>query len=272
MKNIIIEQTEEDLKNIVRTTSDHILRILLTDQTTKTGLIWGTDNYGYEPSSSMDLEKVRTNDIIPRVFKNKEIQKKRTKQKAECFTPISIVKKMNDDFDKDFKGTFEDYIGRTQLEVCCGEAPFCVNRYDTVSGEWMDIPDRVGLLDRKLKKVSEQCHNEKDWLKYAIGSLTTSYGYEWQGDSLLLARLNVLWTMNDYYKVRFGRDLKDNLMVWFAYIITGNFIQMDGLTMNIPMTDTPAGSVKWNWGGEPTLILFKDADDNTGTKTYLASI
>ncbi|MGY3814739.1 hypothetical protein ACWOA6_04255 [Globicatella sulfidifaciens] len=42
------------------------------------------------------------NIIKPRALKSKEMQKERTKSKAEVFTPTWIVKKQNDEIEKDY--------------------------------------------------------------------------------------------------------------------------------------------------------------------------
>ena len=57
------------------------------------------------------------------------------------------------------------------------------------------------------------------------------YGYEWQGDNLLLARENLLMTFLDYYKAKFGADKIPQMksLLYIAYIISWNFWQMDGL-------------------------------------------
>lgn len=49
--------------------------------------------------------------------------------------------------------TWEDYVKDTRLEVSCGEAPYLVSRYGVVSGIDIDIKDRIGILDRKLRVI-----------------------------------------------------------------------------------------------------------------------
>ena len=49
--------------------------------------------------------------------------------------------------------TWEDYVKSKRLEISCGEAPYLVSRYDTVTGKTIKIEDRIGLLDRKLRVV-----------------------------------------------------------------------------------------------------------------------
>ena len=48
-----------------------------------------------------------------------------------------------------------------RLEISCGEAPYLVSRYDTVTGETIPISQRIGLLDRKLRVISENTDTEE---------------------------------------------------------------------------------------------------------------
>ena len=124
--------------------------------------------------------------IRPRVLKSKEEQTDRVKDMAEVFTPSWVVKKMVDYLDI--------AIDTRCLELTCGEAPFLVSRYDATTGEPIAIGERVGVLDRKLRLVNEQQLSDEDWLGQVQLAFQTTYGYEWQGDNLLLARENLLYT------------------------------------------------------------------------------
>lgn len=42
-----------------------------------------------------------------------------------------------------------------RIEISCGEAPYLVSRYDTVTGEFIELLSRIVLLDRKLRVVTE---------------------------------------------------------------------------------------------------------------------
>jgi len=64
----------------------------------------------------------------------------------------------------------------------------------------------------------------------------SSYGYEWQGDSLLIARENLLYTFFDYYHDQFKETPSIELQNEFAEIIVWNIFQMDGLKYVIPMS------------------------------------
>ena len=164
--------------------------------------------------------------IRPRVLKSKEEQTDRVKDMAEVFTPSRVVKMMVDYVDID--------INTLCMELTCGEAPFLVSRYDATTGQPIAISERVGVLDRKLRLVNERQLNDKDWLGQVRLAFQTTYGYEWQGDNLLLARENMLYTFVDYYEERFGAVPDITLLQDFAEIISWNLWQMDGLSYSIP--------------------------------------
>ena len=84
--------------------------------------------------------------------------------------------------------------------MTCGEAPYLVSRYDTVTGEIIPIDRRIGLLDRKLRVVNENAASEEEWLTWARRAVQSCYGYEFQGDNLLLARQNILFSYIEYYE------------------------------------------------------------------------
>ena len=172
--------------------------------------------------------------------KSKEEQLIRTRDKAEVFTPLSIVKQMNDACDRAevIESNWQDYVSLLKLEITCGEAPFIVSRYDPVSDkqELLPLKERVGLLDKKLKVVSQYCNTQAEWLKWAKVAFQSSYGFEWQGDSLLIARENLLYTFIDYFEDKFNEKPSIELQKEIAEIIVWNIFQMDGLKYVIPMS------------------------------------
>jgi len=202
------------------------------------------------------------NVIQPRIKKVKERQTKRVKKMAEVFTPAWVCNSMANVLDeewferknvfntvwndeKDWKSTedrvlfpegktWQEYVCNTILEITCGEAPFLASRYDAVTGVAIPIKERIGILDRKLRIVGENVDDETAWIKAAKIAMMSSYGYEWQGDSLLLARENMLWTIMDYYQEKFGKQMPAELLPDFAYIISWNLWQMDGLKFVLP--------------------------------------
>jgi type II restriction enzyme len=178
--------------------------------------------------------------IQPRALKSKTEQLYRTRDKAEVFTPLSIVKQMNDacDTQKITKNNWQSYVALLKLEITCGEAPFIVSRYDPVSDkqELLQLNKRVGFLDNKMSVVSKYCNSQEEWLKWTKIAFQSSYGYEWQGDSLLIARENLLYTFIDYYQDKFKETPSSELQKEIAEIIVWNIFQMDGLKYVIPMS------------------------------------
>ena len=248
-----------------------LLRVLLKDRTTDRTIIWGTDNYlaygqEYDKRYPMHIDQItglHAGMIRPRVEKSHEKKGARTKTMAEVFTPSWICNTQNNLVDQawfgrenvfnrerehgwetvqgkivfsenDRKKTWKAYVDERRLEITCGEAPYLVSRYDTVSGEAIAIGDRIGLLDRKLRIVKENTNTEKDWIKWAERAIQATYGFEYQGDSLLLARENVLFTYCDYMEDALGRTASVHELMRIATIISWNLWQMDGLTMTIP--------------------------------------
>lgn len=249
-----------------------LLPILLRDNSSKQNIIWATDNYlsyGYKYASSAEITidlitGTNGNIIKPRVNKNKTEQLSRVRDKAEVFTPSWICNKQNNLIDNAWFGTkslfnietnkgwrhqpekipfpalngktYQDYIKDIRLEVSCGEAPYLVSRYDTISGEPIIISNRIGLLDRKLRVVSENFTDKHDWYEWVKIAYQSTYGYEWQGDNLLLARENLLFTFIDFYKDKFGKKPSIEYLREIAKIISWNIWQMDGIRGVIPNT------------------------------------
>ena len=69
--------------------------------------------------------------------------------------------------------------------------------------------------------------NQKDFV-------VSTYGFDWQGDNVLLARENLLYTFIDYYRKKFDKKPDIELVKDIADIISWNIWQMDGLKYVIP--------------------------------------
>lgn len=245
-----------------------LLEILLQDKTTGSAILWATDSYSangalFAPDAFITAGLVTGqygNLIQPRAVKSKEEQLTRTRDKAEVFTPLSIVKQMNDSCDnqKISKENWQEYVALLKLEITCGEAPFIVSRYDPVSEKQSLLPlsKRVGFLDKKLNIVSKYNDTKEDWCQWAKTAFQSSYGYEWQGDSLLIARENLLYTFIDYYEAQFKETPSLDLQKEIAEIIVWNIFQMDGLKYVIPMSCKNERIII-----EGTLTLFGKEED-----------
>jgi hypothetical protein len=253
-----------------------LLKTLLIDRTTGRNIIWATNNYEYlgenyafDKHIEVELITGENGEVIkPRVEKSKNQQKERTKNRAEVFTPSWVCKAQNDLWER--IGNFQDwreFVECTCLEITCGEAPYICSRYDATTGKKMKIDQRVGFLDRKLQKVAQNCKTEKEWLKWSKIAYQNSYGYEWQGDNVLLARENLLCTFCDYYKRQFKKKPNIELQKEFAQIISWNIWQMDGLKFVVPNSDKLAKIMDWK-ENEPVVFksVYKETKDRVKTK------
>lgn len=266
MLNYKIDILEEDIKEF----SSQVLEILLKDQTTKKNIIWATDNYsvngfGFAFNDQIAMESVtgfHRNVVKPRVEKTRENQSMRIREKAEVFTPSWLCNKQNNLVDNAWFGrnnvfnmetaygwnslkeyikfpsksgkTWQDYVLEPRLEISCGEAPYLVSRYDTVTGQFIEIPERIGFLDRKLRVLSENMNDKEEWLSWAYKVYKSIYGYDWHGDNVLLARENLLCTFIDYYVLKFNIEPSEEQLLNIAFILSWNIWQMDGLKFVIP--------------------------------------
>lgn len=244
--------------------SSGLLRTLLKDRTTNKSIVWATRSYellgkGFGLYDRITPSKVTgpyANLIQPRSEKSKYEQKDRTKVRAEVFTPTWLVKKQIEAVDQDFQDLdLEAYLNLKWLEITCGEAPYMVSRYDTVTGQALDLEERVGFLDRKLHRLSQQVHEEEDWFQGAVTAYQNAYGYEYQGDSLLLARENLLASFIDYYQAKFDREPSPSQKQTIAQIISYNVLQMDGLTYTSPYSQQAKEAVQ--------LSLFEEIAEQT---------
>lgn len=266
--------TDIDIKeNDIFEQSEELLATLLRDHTTGRNIFWATDmyeergaGYGYHDEILVPNITGENGTVIrPRAAKSKEEQSKRVKDKAEVFTPSWVCNAQNNLIDNAWFGregvfnteytaddgtpcwktnespvtfpegkTWRDYVRDTRLEITCGEAPYLCSRYDTTTGDIIPLADRIGLLDRKLRVVSENVNESGKWLEWAQEAYKSCYGYEWQGDSLIIARETLLYTFIDFYSAKFGRAPLLKSLLYMAYIISWNVFQMDGLKFVVP--------------------------------------
>ena len=264
-----------------------LLEILLKDRSSGHNLIWATDNYasrgtGYQFNDQIIIQAITGYNgavIKPRVEKSKKEQETRIRQKAEVFTPSWICNKQNNLVDNAWFGedfvfntengktwtptkdmipfptptgrTWQDYVLDTRLEITCGEAPYLASRYDTVTGDSIEVESRIGLLDRKMRVVSENTDSEESWLEWAIKAFQNIYGYDWQGDNVLLARENLLFSFVDYYFARFHLPPTIETLRQIAEILSWNVWQMDGLKFVIPDSCKEIESIQQDFFSEP---------------------
>ena len=247
-----------------------VLDLLLADKSTKRNIIWATDTYeeygeGFTDKVQMDAQclLMRPELIRPRILKSQEAQAQRTRKKAEVFTPAWLCNRMNNTLDEDWFGrtgvfntenedhtwnvtegkiefpegrTWQQYVDSRRLEITCGEAPYLVSRYDVSTGKLIfPTNQRIGLLDRKLRIVNENTESYEEWLKWTLRGFESTYGYEYQGDNVLMARINLLMTFFEYYEERWNDFPGDQLARQVVNRIVWNIWQMDGLKDTVPL-------------------------------------
>ena len=259
----------ENLINLDAYPVKDVLKQLLKDKTTRKNIIFATDAYSSINNTINAKSQITVGLLLgfdacviqPRVQKSQEEQAERTRKKAEVFTPSWICNKMNNHCDEEWFGrpnvfnaenddqtwtineemiefskgkTWKQYVDSKRLEITCGEAPYIVSRYDAATGELIPVQNRIGILDRKLRIVNENTDSEKDWFTWVIRAYQSVYGYEFQGDNLLIARINLLNTFVDYMQYKWNRIPTDDEIKKIVNIIVWNLWQMDGITGLVP--------------------------------------
>lgn len=289
------ETMPDIITNDIAKLNTDLLDILLFDRTSRKNIIWGTNDYE-DLGSSFNADKEITIDLItgknekviqPRVLKASKQKEGRTRERAEVFTPSWICNRQNNLIDEQWFGrknvfnisegtaweameeavsfaekgskTWKKYIDAKRLEITCGEAPYLVSRYDTVTGRPIPIKERIGLLDRKLRVAGENTEGKEAWMKWARRAIESVYGYEFQGDNLLVARWNILSTFIEYYRERFGGEPDHKCLKGIALVISWNLWQMDGFNCAIPFCES---------GEEPHQITLSEYYSDLGIFDY----
>ena len=245
------------------------LHLLLQDKTTKKNIIWATDPPEALLPNVTDRSQITAEQLIlagentiqPRISKVMESQSERTKKKGEVFTPAWICNLMNNTCDeawfrrKDIfnttegnswtptpppikftkRRTWKHYVDSRRLEITCGEAPYLASRYDASTGEYIPPQHRIGILDRKLRIVNENTEEFDEWFQWTMRAFQSVYGYEYQGDNLLIARINLLMTFVEHYSGRWSREPDKKELMKIANVIAWNLWQMDGLHDVVPL-------------------------------------
>ena len=295
---------KEPLIDIAASPVADVLDVLLQDKTTKKNIIWATDAYAeygeaFAGTAPMDAAALlRSPGIIrPRIRKTQKEQARRTRTKAEVYTPAWLCNRMNNDCDADWfgrpgafnaenagawtpaEGTIQfppkkdwrRYVDSRRLEIACGEAPYLASRYDASTGEPLfPTVRRIGQLDRKLRAVSENTSSHDDWVKWAVRAVDATYGYDYQGDSVLIARINLLRTFTDCYEERWQHRPDGRLLRRVANRIAWNVWQMDGMTDAAPLPTAPderevAPCRITNWRSKVSLT-FRSLKETRGMK------
>ena len=218
-------------------------------------ILWATNSYP-EHTPSEEMTNTAYTMIQPRCIKAQTIQDNRRKTRGEVFTPTWLCNHMNNQADTNYLNSSnlfntenidshtwtetheykkhslserDNYIQSRQLEITCGEAPFLVSPYDSNTGVSIPLSHRIGLLDRKLQWINSTTRTYDEWEKLVLTAYQSTYGFEYQGDNLLIARLNLLNTYCDYHVAQWDKMPSVENMETMSTIISWNLWQMDGL-------------------------------------------
>lgn len=244
-----------------------LMDILLFDNNTKSNLMWATNGYesqgrGFGSRDQIQyLFIINPNRVIrPRYLKSSSEQRNRSRDMAEVFTPPWIVNRQNNLVDEQWTGRKDpfnvensedwtpvervdlgdhdwmEYVKSIRMEVCCGEAPYLTTRYNPIDGTVIPVGRRVGILDRKLRVISENVDTELKWITWAKACARSIYGYDFQGDNVLLARENLLLSIMEAFEERFGKELPKDVMKDVCHILSWNIWQMDGMRAVVPFS------------------------------------
>lgn len=203
-RDILESEIPRDVLDILlkdRTTGKNIL--WMTDGYEHLESIFGIKMGIHDPIDTDAISRPGNKIIRPRVDKSKEEQRARVQKKAEVFTPSWICNNMNNLIDaawfkrktspfttegskdcrwrrlsgkvvfpKRLKQTWLDYVNYRCLEMCCGEGPFLVSRYDTTTGEVISIPERIDFCfkhrmdenatGKRRFELDNLCHKKGD--------------------------------------------------------------------------------------------------------------
>lgn len=247
--------------DLIRLDRMGLLPELLVDKTGGGRILWGTNAYedrgeAYRADREISRGLILGDNlgvIRTRARKDFEQQSERTRQHAEVFTPRWICNRMIDAIDADWFGLasmpddgFKDmdrlfekkkwkrYVDSKRLEITCGEGPFLMERYDAVTGDVVPVMERQGILDRKFRVLDHYTETKEDWLHWALRAVEATYGYEFQGDNLLIARINMVMTFLEWYEERWQEELSPGLLKKLGNKVSWNLWQMDGITNQLP--------------------------------------
>ncbi|NMA07088.1 MAG: restriction endonuclease subunit M [Ruminococcaceae bacterium] len=250
-----------------------LLEILLADRTTGQNIVWADSEYelmgeDYDSRSPIMPELIRGSNfelIKPRAMRYGGLTEGLSPEDAEKFVPAWLCNERNNLLDEEWFGrknvfnepgnkrwepaeppikfpdypeetdkSWQDYVDERRIEINCGEAPHLVSRYDVITGKYIKVKNRIGMLDRKFRVASENVRNEIEWRKWSKRAVQSVYGYEFRGDSLLIARLNLFYSYVDFSHKSMLTDPTEEDLREIAEIISWNIWQMDGKNMTPP--------------------------------------
>ena len=95
--------------------------------------------------------------------------------------------------------------------------------------------------------MDENTTTPDEWMKWTLRAFQSVYAYEFQGDSLLLARENLLYTFLENYHYRFKEKATVAQTKKIANVIAWNVWQMDAFTLLPPYTEEESSFMQFSF-------------------------
>lgn len=121
--------------------------------------------------------------------------------------------------------------------------------------------DVSGRISRQ-EEADEVRFYKFQWKALVSSAYQSVYGYEYQGDNLLLARVNLFLTFTENWIEKLGFPISASWAIAVATRISWNVWQMDGLKDTVPGTDTLCLIYDWEKNEEVTFRQIKEESDN----------
>ena len=142
------------------------LKKLLKDKTTGGNIIWATDAYSAEGTGFADTDEMKEyairsrEDLIkPRIDKSDDEKQKRTRKKAEVFTPVWLCNQMNNFCDEEWfgrKGVFNVLHDDHTWDVVEGKVEFPEDKSWQEEYHQMSLFEMVDQPDEKKEDKEER--------------------------------------------------------------------------------------------------------------------
>lgn len=142
-------------------------------------------------------------------------------------------------FDEPFH--WKKYVIRPVFLFQAGRGQALVFRPFAQGAEPMPCEKRMGILDRRLRIISENTWDESEWLRWAESALQSLYGTDSSPLSIFQARLSAIMAVREAYAERFGAQLPVRKEKYMVTTLCWNLFQMDPATgCSFPVEEKPA--------------------------------
>lgn len=162
--------------------------------------------------------------------------KKRVTDHGEVFTNEREVNAMLDLVKQE-----TERIESTFLEPACGDGNFLAE-----------------VLKRKLNVVTDRYKKSQfEWERYSVIAISSIYGVDILEDNAQECRERLFKIFDDYYKVLFKNECKEDCRKSIKYLLQKNILWGDALDFTNPVTKQPIIFSEWKLINS-TLIKRKD--------------